>query len=96
MLERFTWYRQAAFRWQDGERTIYIDPWGTPEDAPQGDLILITHAHDHFSPTKSRGSHPATRLVAPHDVAAELSGNVTASPPGSPRVAGISFRTVPG
>jgi L-ascorbate metabolism protein UlaG (beta-lactamase superfamily) len=98
VLERFTWYRQAAFRWQDGERTIYIDPWGTPEDAPQGDLILITHAHhDHFQPDEiARLATPSTQLVAPHDVAAELSGNVTAVAPGeSHEVAGISFGTVP-
>ena len=51
MLQHLTWFRQAAFRWQDGERTIYIDPWGTPEDAAPADVILITHAHhDHFQP----------------------------------------------
>ena len=51
MLERITWFRQSALRWIDDERTIYIDPWGTPEDAPPADLILITHAHlDHFQP----------------------------------------------
>ena len=38
MLERFTWYRQAAFRWSDGEMTVYIDPWGTPEDADPAEL----------------------------------------------------------
>ena len=51
MLARFTWFRQAAFRWADEERTIYLDPWGTPRDAPPADLIMITHAHfDHFQP----------------------------------------------
>ena len=51
VLERITWFRQSALRWVDDERTIYIDPWGTPEDAPPADLILITHAHDdHFQP----------------------------------------------
>ena len=29
MLEGFTWYRQSALRFADGERTVYIDPWGT-------------------------------------------------------------------
>jgi L-ascorbate metabolism protein UlaG (beta-lactamase superfamily) len=46
VLDRFTWFRQSALRWVDDERTIYIDPWGTDEDAPPADLILLTHAHD--------------------------------------------------
>ena len=51
VLDRITWFRQSALRWVDDERTIYIDPWGTDEDAPPADLILITHAHvDHFQP----------------------------------------------
>jgi L-ascorbate metabolism protein UlaG (beta-lactamase superfamily) len=51
MLEPITWFRQAALRWRDAERTVYIDPWGTPTDAPAADWILITHAHqDHFPP----------------------------------------------
>ena len=54
MLEPITWFRQAALRWRDAERTIYIDPWGTPADAPTADMILITHAHhDHFQPEET-------------------------------------------
>ena len=98
MLERFTWYRQSAFQWSDGEWTVYIDPWGTPEDARPANLILITHAHfDHFRPDEiTRLSKPGTSLVAPHDVAAGLSGDVTAVAPGeSHEVAGARFSTVP-
>jgi L-ascorbate metabolism protein UlaG (beta-lactamase superfamily) len=98
MLERLTWFRQSSFRWMDGERTIYIDPTGTPADAPPADLILITHAHfDHFQPDEiARVSTGATKLVAPHDVAAELMGDVTAVAPGeSHQVAGVSFTTIP-
>jgi L-ascorbate metabolism protein UlaG (beta-lactamase superfamily) len=98
MLERFTWFRQSAFRWQDDERTIYIDPWGTPEDAPPADLILITHAHaDHFQPAEiARLSTASTQVVAPHDVAAELRGSLTPVAPGeSHDVAGVRFSTVP-
>jgi L-ascorbate metabolism protein UlaG (beta-lactamase superfamily) len=98
MLERFTWFRQSAFRWSDGERTIYIDPWGTEEDAPPADLILITHAHfDHFQPEEiARLRTGETKLVAPADVAAELTGDVTAVAPGeSHEVAGVRFTTVP-
>jgi len=98
MLEPITWFRQSAFRWRDAERTVYIDPWGTPEDAPPADVILITHAHaDHFQPEEiERLSIGSTKLVAPHDVARELSGDVTPVRPGeSHRVGGIGFTTVP-
>jgi Beta-lactamase superfamily domain len=51
MLESMTWFRQAALRWTDGERTVYFDPWGTRPDDGVADLILLTHAHDdHFQP----------------------------------------------
>ena len=98
MLQHLTWFRQAAFRWQDGERTIYIDPWGTPEDAPPADVILITHAHhDHFQPEEiARLSTAGTRVYAPHDVAAALTGNVTpVEPGGTYEVEGLRFETVP-
>ena len=98
MLERFTWFRQAAFRYEDDERTIYIDPWGTGDDQPPADLILITHAHfDHFQPEEiARLSKGGTKLVAPHDVAAELSGEVTSVAPGETHeVGGVRFTTVP-
>lgn len=98
MLERFTWFRQSAFRWTDGERTIYIDPWGTPADAAPADLIMITHAHhDHFQPEEiARLSRPDTVVAAPHDVAAELRGNVNPVAPGETHeLAGVSFTTVP-
>ncbi len=98
MLERFTWFRQAAFRYADDERTIYIDPWGTGEDEPPADLILITHAHeDHLQPTEIERLRAAgTTIVAPHDVAAELPGDVTPVAPGEThQVAGVRFTTVP-
>ena len=98
MLEHFTWFRQAAFRYRDEERTIYIDPWGTGEDEPPAELILITHAHDdHFQPDEiARLRAAGTKIVAPHDVAAELPGDVTPVAPGeSHEVAGVHFTTVP-
>jgi L-ascorbate metabolism protein UlaG (beta-lactamase superfamily) len=98
MLDRITWFRQSALRWQDGERTVYIDPWGTPEDAPPADVILITHAHgDHLQPDEiARLCTASTKLVAPHDVAKELSGDVTPVAPGeSHEVGGLRFTTVP-
>jgi L-ascorbate metabolism protein UlaG (beta-lactamase superfamily) len=98
MLDPITWFRQAAVRWHDGERTVYIDPWGTGDDAPPADLILITHAHfDHFQPDEiERLRTTRTKLVAPHDVAAELTGDVTPVRPGeSTEVAGVRITAVP-
>lgn len=98
MLERFTWFRQAALRWAGDGRTVYLDPWGVGDDELPADLILITHAHrDHFAPDdieRIRGG--STQIVAPHDVAAELSGDVTPVAPGeSHEIAGVRFTTVP-
>ena len=98
MLEHVTWFRQAAFRFADAERTIYIDPSGTPADPPPADVILITHAHhDHFQPEEiERLSTGVTMIVAPHDVAAGLSGNVLAVAPGEVHVLpGVRVSTVP-
>lgn len=98
MLDRITWFRQSALLWQDGERRIYVDPWGTPEDAAPADVILITHAHgDHLQPDEiARLSTTSTKLVAPYDVAKELSGEVTPVAPGeSHEVGGLRFTTVP-
>jgi L-ascorbate metabolism protein UlaG (beta-lactamase superfamily) len=98
MLERFTWYRQSAFQWRDDERTIYIDPWGTPPDALLADIIFITHAHfDHFRPDEiERLSTAATVVVAPHDVAPELPGTVVrVAPDETHEIAGVPVETVP-
>ena len=98
MLERFTWFRQSAFRWTDGELVVYIDPWGTEADAAPADLILITHAHgDHLQPDEiERLRKDDTSLVAPHDVAAGFTGDVTPVAPGeSHEVGSVRFTTVP-
>jgi L-ascorbate metabolism protein UlaG (beta-lactamase superfamily) len=98
VLERFTWFRQAAMRYAGDGLTIYIDPWGTSPEDPKADLILITHAHfDHLQPHEiQRLSQDGTKIVAPKDVAAELSGDVTAVAPGeSHEIAGVRFETVP-
>jgi L-ascorbate metabolism protein UlaG (beta-lactamase superfamily) len=98
MLEGFTWFRQSAMRYAGDGLTLYIDPWGTgPDDAP-ADLILITHAHDdHLQPGEIEAlSDAETKVVAPRDVAKELSGDVTAVGPGEAHeIAGVRFETVP-
>jgi L-ascorbate metabolism protein UlaG (beta-lactamase superfamily) len=67
------------------DRTVYIDPWGVGDDDAPADLILITHAHaDHFDRDDiAKVTGPRTKLVAPYDVAKELSGDVTAVAPAS-------------
>ena len=97
MLERVTWFKQSAYRWQGDGIAIYIDPWGitTPQPA---DVIFITHAHDdHFVPEEiERIRTDKTKIVAPRDVAADLSGDVQAVRPGdSDEVAGVRFMAVP-
>jgi L-ascorbate metabolism protein UlaG (beta-lactamase superfamily) len=97
VLEGITWFRQSAFRWQRDGFVVYVDPWGVTDDVP-ADVILITHAHfDHFQPTEiERLRGPSTKLVAPADVARELSGDMTAVAPGeSHEVGGLRFETVP-
>jgi len=98
MLDRFTWYRQSAYLWRGDGINVYIDPWGVSGDPP-ADVVFITHAHfDHYNPDDlpkvvREGS---TKIVAPRDVAAELSGDVTAVGPGdSGEVGGIRFQAVP-
>lgn len=97
MLERFTWFRQSAYRWDGDGLTLYIDPRGITDPVP-ADLVLFTHAHfDHFDlDDVAKIRKEGTRFVAPHDVAAELSGDVTPVVPGeSIEVAGVRIQTVP-
>jgi L-ascorbate metabolism protein UlaG (beta-lactamase superfamily) len=79
MLDRFTWFKQSAYLYRGDGVTLYIDPWGvtTPDPA---DVVVITHAHfDHFEPEDiEKIRKPDTKFFAPHDVANELSGDVTA------------------
>lgn len=98
MLERFTWLKNSAYRWDGDGITVYIDPWGVGEDAPAADVIFITHGHyDHYSPEDvERVRTKETQIVAPRDTANELSGNVQAIAPGdSIEAGGIKAQAVP-
>lgn len=98
MLDRFTWFKQSAYRWDGDGITVYIDPWGVPEGAPEADAIFITHAHDdHFQPDEvKRLTGSDTQIVAPRDIAADLSGNVQAVAPGDTvEAGGIKGQAVP-
>lgn len=96
MLERFTWFRQSSYLWAGDGLTVYIDPYGVTREDP-ADVIFITHAHsDHFSLEDiERVRKDDTRIVAPRDVARELSGGVTPVRPGdSIDVSGIRGQAV--
>jgi L-ascorbate metabolism protein UlaG (beta-lactamase superfamily) len=85
MLDAFTWYKQSTFRWKGEKLVVYIDSWGLTDDAlPPADLLLITHAHgDHYAPDDiARVKKSKTVVVAPADVAKELSGNIKPVKPG--------------
>jgi L-ascorbate metabolism protein UlaG (beta-lactamase superfamily) len=97
MLERFTWYRQSAYRWKGDDVTVYIDPWGIT-DAEPADAVFITHAHfDHFVMDDiDKIRKDETQFFAPEDVANELSGDVTPVKPGDSVSYGrISGQAVP-
>jgi L-ascorbate metabolism protein UlaG (beta-lactamase superfamily) len=96
MLEGFTWFKQSAYRYQADGLVLYIDPWEA--EGPAADVILITHAHsDHYQPDEiERLSKNGTQLVAPHDIARELHGEVTPVAPGdSIEVVGVRVQAVP-
>ena len=97
MLDRFTWFRQSAFLWRGDDLTVYIDPWMVTTD-DHADAIFITHAHfDHFQHDDiEKVRKTGTKIVAPHDIARELWGDVTPVRPGdSLDVAGIKVQAVP-
>ena len=97
MLDRFTWYKQSAYLWRGDSLNVFIDPWGVTDDVP-ADVVFITHAHDdHFSEEDlKRVVRRETVIVAPRNVAQELSGNVQPVAPGdSLEVTGIKVQAVP-
>lgn len=98
MLDRFTWFKQSGYRWLGDGLTVYIDPWELTGEPEPADVIFITHAHyDHYSPEDlARVRKDETVIVAPRDVAAELSGAVTAVAPGEAvEAAGVKAQVVP-
>lgn len=97
MLERFAWFKQSSYLWKGDGLVVYIDPTGLTTDEP-ADAIFITHAHyDHFSQEDiERVRKDGTKIVAPADVARELSGEVTPVGPGdSVEAAGVKAQVVP-
>jgi L-ascorbate metabolism protein UlaG (beta-lactamase superfamily) len=98
-IDNIHWYGQSAFRIEDGQKQIYIDPWKLPAGkSPKADVILITHAHfDHLSQDDiEQIKKDGTVFIAPKDVAAELSHTAkTVAPNQSLEVAGIKVTAIP-
>ena len=97
MLDAFTWYTQASFRWRNGDQTVFIDPWRVV-DGGKADLVFVTHAHfDHFRPDEIAAlRRPDTVVVAPRDIAADLPGPVRAVAPGDAfEIDGVAVQVVP-
>lgn len=48
---RFVSHGCVCFEHED--TVVYVDPFGLPDDAPDADLIVITHSHDdHYAPAE--------------------------------------------
>jgi L-ascorbate metabolism protein UlaG (beta-lactamase superfamily) len=98
MLERLTWIKESTYRWQGDGLTLYVDVWGAREDPVPADVIFFTHSHyDHFDKDDLAAIRKDdTVIVAPRDVAADLSGEVIPVGPGQTvQARGVKGETVP-
>ena len=96
LLSDIIWYKQAGYLMKRNNLNIFIDPWDVDDKYP-ADVIFITHAHfDHFSMDDiDKIKTTKTKIVAPKDIAKELSGDVLAVEPDNRyEINGIKFTTV--
>ena len=97
LIGRLHWLGHDSFRW-DGPPVIYFDPWQLRGRPPVADLVLVSHEHhDHCSPEDvERLSSPGTVIVASHEAAARLRGDVRPVQPGdSVRLGEVEIEAVP-
>jgi L-ascorbate metabolism protein UlaG (beta-lactamase superfamily) len=82
-LRGIEWLGHAGFRISTRAGVVYIDPYRV-EDAPDADLILITHDHfDHFSRDDVlRLAGRRTTAIGPATVTEQLRGRTVSIRPG--------------
>jgi L-ascorbate metabolism protein UlaG (beta-lactamase superfamily) len=83
-LKDLAWLGHAGFRIKTRAGIVYIDPYRVEDDAPQADLILITHDHfDHFSRDDVvRLAGRRTTAIGPATVTEQLKGRTVSVAPG--------------
>jgi L-ascorbate metabolism protein UlaG (beta-lactamase superfamily) len=92
------WLGHSAFRIEDDNTQIYIDPFKLPANLPKADIIFITHAHyDHFSAEDiARIKKDSTIIVATKDVTSKIGkGTVTVVPEQNYTIGSMKVMTVP-
>ncbi len=66
---KLEWLHHDCFRFTDGERVIYTDPYKIERSYNDADIILITHEHYDHADIKSINKliSPKTKIVAQND-----------------------------
>ncbi len=97
LTKNIFWYGHDSFRIQDGDVTIYIDPWKMPANAPKANIILVTHSHyDHYSkPDIELLRKDSTIVIGPKDVATQETGARTLSVNETTTVGAVQVLGVP-
>jgi L-ascorbate metabolism protein UlaG (beta-lactamase superfamily) len=92
------WLGHSAFRIEDNNTQIYVDPFKLPPNLPKADIIFITHAHyDHFSVEDiAKIKKDSTIIVATKDVTSKIGKGTVSVVPGQNYVVGsLKVMTVP-
>lgn len=96
MIKNIHWLGHDTFK-ITGDKIIYTDPFKIKKK-DSADVILITHEHyDHCSPEDvKKVQGPDTVIVATHDCAGKLSGNIKVVKPGDTiNIGDIKIEAVP-
>lgn len=92
-LRRVAWHGQAAVSIRLAGKLVVIDPYRMRPDAPEADIILVTHKHDdHYSPTDILAVSKADTVKL---ASFEAPGFRKISPGESARLGDITVRAVP-
>jgi L-ascorbate metabolism protein UlaG (beta-lactamase superfamily) len=97
MVDHVAWLGHDSFR-ISGSKVVYIDPWHIAGGAPPADIVLVTHDHyDHFNKSDiAKISGPATVVVGPEEVTAQVRGETRSVAPGDiVTIGGVTIRAVP-